>query len=97
MSRIDSLSDIESVFVHWSESALINDELGANDDDDIEKPVDPARFDEMVVRAAKGVTGGYDKTSLSIVLKGGVKWATGSKFYLSRTESGLLSLLNRGE
>jgi len=97
MARIEKLEDIESIIVHWSESTLINDELGRDDNDDIEKQVDPVAFDDLIRRAAKKVGGGYDKTSLSVKLKSGLQWCEQSKFYLNQNDSGLMNLLNKGE
>ena len=97
MARIEKIEDIESIIVHWSESSLINDELGNDENHDIEKTVDPVVFDDLVTRAAKKVGGGYDKTSLSVKLKSGLQWAKEDRFYLSVQDSGLLNLLNKGE
>lgn len=97
MARIEKLEDIESIIVHWSESNLINDELGCDDNCDIEKQVDPAAFDDLIRRAAKKVGVGYDKTSLSVKLKIGLQWCEQSKFYLNQKDSGLMSMLNKGE
>jgi hypothetical protein len=95
--KIAKIEDIESIHVHWSESNLINDELGCNEDSDIEKQVDPIKFDDLISRAAKEVGGGYDKTMLSVKLKDGSDWCKECKFYLSSGDSGLMNLLNKGE
>ncbi len=97
MSKINSLDDIQSVKVHWSESNLINDELGCDDNCDIEKEVEPAKLDDLVRRASLLVDMGYDKTSCSVLLKNGTLWAKESKFYLNARTPTLLDLLNKGE
>lgn len=97
MARIENIEDIETITVHWSDSGLINDELGCDEDGDIEKQVDPTAFDELIRRAAKQVGIGFDKTVLSVKLKNGVQWCTECKFRLISGDSGLLNLLNRGE
>lgn len=97
MAQIEKLEDIDSVIVHWSESNLINDELGSDENSDIEKTVDPIVLDDLIKRAAKLVGGGYDKTSMSVKLKNGLQWADSCKFYLNSNDSGLLYLLNKGE
>ena len=94
MSKIKDIGEIESVIVHWSESNVINDELGCNDDCDIEKEVSPQVLDKIIERAAKGVKGGYGKTSLTIKLKSGAVWAEHHKFYLHGGDRGLLSMIN---
>lgn len=94
-NEIEKLEDIKSIFVSWSESNLINDELGCDDDCDINKEVDPVIFDGLVKRAAKKVGSGYDKTVLTVTLQDGTKWADQVKFYLSSQDSSLLNLLNK--
>ena len=87
------LSDVESVFVHWSESVLINDELGHNENTgDIDKQVDPVEFDHLVQRAANGVFSGYDKTKLTVKLKNGEVYDE-VKFYLTQDKGSLVRLL----
>lgn len=95
MSKIEKIEDIETIVVHWSESKIINDELGHDENYDIEKNIEPAKFDEIVKRAAMSVEGGYDKTNLSVTLKNGTQWCKQSKFYLHQNDAGLLMLLNR--
>lgn len=97
MARIESLDDIESVIVHWSESALINAELNNSDSDDIEAAVNPLDLDNLVARAAMAITIGHDKTSLSVKLKSGLEWCTESKVYIGQNDTGLLSILNKGQ
>lgn len=97
MSKIDSIDDIETIIVHWSENVLINDEMGCDDNCDINKDIEPRKLDELLARAVKQVNGGYDKTSLTVKLKSGVVWAKESKFYLNREDCGLMSLLLRGQ
>ena len=65
------LSDIKSVFVHWSESGLVNSELGHDEEGDINKDVDPVAFDDLIRRASALVSPGYDKTCLTVVLNDG--------------------------
>tara|TARA_R110000744_G_scaffold57010_3_gene120040 strand:- start:3709 stop:3990 length:282 start_codon:yes stop_codon:yes gene_type:complete len=91
-----TLNDIEKIKVHWSESNHINDELGCDDEGDIEKEVDVKTFDLMVLHASKEVCSGYDKTSLSIKLKSGDQWCFESKFYITQRTKSLLDLL-KGE
>ena len=95
MNEIKSLSDIGKIKVHWSESSLINDEMGCDENCDIEKEVDPVIFDDLIKRAAKKVGGGYDKTSLSVWAKDGSYIYDECKFYLSSNDSSLLNLLNK--
>lgn len=97
MAKVNSVDEIESVFVHWSESNLINDELGCDDECDINKLVDPAAFNDLVSRAAKQVGSGYDKTVLTIKLKSGIIWANDVKFYLNAKDESMLTMINRGE
>lgn len=97
MARIERIEDIETIICHWSESNLINDELGGDDSGDIEKQVEPKVFDDLICRAAKLVGSGYDKTSLSVKLKSGLQWCKESKFYLTTQDTGLMNLLNKGE
>ena len=89
------LKDIKRVFVHWSESDLINIELGSDDDGDINKEVDPAAFDDLVKRAAALVCTGYDKTSLTVYFSDGAVYGKngGRKFYLVRSKDSLLKLI----
>ena len=91
------LKDIASVFVHWSESTLINDELGSTDGD-IDKQVDPLVFDELVKRAAALVVSGYDKTSLTVRFHDGTVYGEhgGCKFYLTPSKNSLLKLIEEG-
>lgn len=93
MSKITNIHEIESIRVHWSESSLISDELGYDEEGDIEKDVSPDDLDDMVKRAAAKVGGGYDKTSLTIKLKDGRTWCDRHKFYLHGSDSGLLSMI----
>lgn len=91
------LTDIKRIFVHWSESELINNELGnvPEDSGDILKDVDPAEFDDLVRRASKLVQTGYDKTCLMVeYADGSVDGKNGGcKFYLTREKDSLLKLL----
>lgn len=96
MSKIDSLDSIESVVVHWSESDLINNELG-EDDGDIEKTVTAAELDDLIKRSAQLISTGHDKLSLSIVLKTRTQWCVQSKFYVNSKDLGLLSVINKGQ
>lgn len=93
MSAINSIEDIESVRVHWSESELINNELDSGEDD-IEQDVEPDVLDELISRAAKEVGEGYDKTVLTVRLKNGTVWCHNVKFYLHDGDTGLLQLIN---
>lgn len=97
MSKIKDLGEIDEIVVHWSESALINSELGCDDNCDIEKKVCPFELDDLINRASKLVPPGYDKTNMSITLKNGLKWASEIKFYLTKAEPSLLLLLNKGQ
>lgn len=94
MSKIKSLNDIESIKVHWSESNVINDALGHDDNCDIEKVVDVDEFDRLIKKAAGKVKTGYDKTSMTVKLKTGIVWANEAKFYLTGVKDDLLKLLN---
>lgn len=92
--RYVKLEEIESVFVHWSESELINAELGHDEEGDIDKKVDPIAFDDLVRRASALVPPGYDKTMLTVYLKDGGE-ITYVKFYLTREKDSLEKLINR--
>lgn len=91
--RYVKLEEIESVFVHWSESELINSELGYNGDGDIDKEVNPLEFDDLIRRAAALVPPGYDKTTLTIKLKDGAE-IDYCKFYLTKPKDSLEKLIN---
>lgn len=89
------LSNIKSVFVHWSESELINSELGHDKEGDINKDVDPVTFDDLVKRASALVPPGYDKTCLTVEFQDGTIYGKngGCKFYLTRSKDSLLKLI----
>ena len=91
------LEDIEKVFVHWSESSLINDELGnvPEDSGDILKEVNPIEFDELIKRASALVYAGYDKTCLRVTLSDGTVYGKngGCKFYLTPAKDSLVKLI----
>ena len=97
MSRIEKIEDIDNIKVHWSESQIINDELGFDDNGDIEKIVSPADMQKLIHKAGSHVGCGYDKTSMTVTLRGGLKWATESKFYICAGDNCLLNVLNKGE
>ncbi len=87
------LEDIRSVVVHWSESILINDVLGCNNDGDIEKNVDVYEFNDLIKAASSEVGIGFDKTALTITLKDGLKWCKERKFYLTKAKDTLIKLI----
>jgi len=89
------LSDIKRVFVHWSESSLINDELGCDEESDINKDVDPVTFDDLIKRASALVLPGYDKTVLTVHLHDGTIYGHngGVKFYLTKSKDSLVKLI----
>lgn len=64
-------ASINTVFIHWSESTLINDELGCDNNFDINADVSFDSAEDLFNRAAKLVCGGYDKTKLTIVFNNG--------------------------
>jgi len=97
MARIEKIEYIDSIKVHWSESMIINDELGHDDDGDIEKWVTPGCMQTLIHKAGKDVGCGYDKTSMTIKLKSGLVWASESKFYISQGDDCLMNVLNKGE
>lgn len=94
MSKIKSLNDIWSIKVHWSESNLINKELGCDDNSDIEKFVEVERLDKLIKEASGMVGQGYDKTMMTVKLITGLIWADEQKFYLTGVKDSLLKLLN---
>lgn len=96
MSKIECVDEIESITVHWSESMLINRELG-NDGDDIEKTVTASVLDVLIARSVKEIASGFDKLSLSITLKSGLQWCCCSKFYVGKSDLGLLTVINKGQ
>ena len=57
MSKI-KIEDIEKVIIHWSESFLINDTLGCDDNDDIEKEISVTDLEALIVDAAKDISSG---------------------------------------
>jgi hypothetical protein len=97
MARIESIEDIKSINVHWSESSIINDALGCDDDCNIDKWVEPERLDGLIKQAAGAISSGYDKTCMTVDLKSGLVWADDCKFYISKGDSSLLDVLNKGE
>ena len=97
MSKIKSLNDIESITVHWSESKVINDKLGHDENYDIERQVDVVELAELLTLAEMEITGGYDKTSLTIRLNSGCLWCRESKFYICDGDTDLLTFLNKGQ
>ena len=97
MAKIESLSDIEEITIHWSESGHINDVFADGDNYDIEKAVDINDLDNAVKESVKFIDGGYDKTKLTVKLKSGLLWADSCKFYITKRTEGLLNLLNAGE
>jgi hypothetical protein len=92
------LKDIEKIFVHWSESILINNELGnvPENSGDILKEVDPIEFDNLIKRASSLVGPGYDKICLTVTLKDGTVYGEngGCKFYLVPSKDSLVKLLD---
>ena len=92
--KIESLDQIESVRVQWSESGLINRELGNDAEGDINVTISPDAADDLIRRAALLVDGGYDKTPLTVTLKDGAIWCHELKFYILRRTTGLLDLIN---
>ena len=95
MSKI-KIEDIGKVIIHWSESFLINDKLGCDDNDDIEKEISVNDLEKLIVDAAKDISSGYDKTSMTIIMKSGLVWASNSKFHITKGDT-LYSLLNKGQ
>lgn len=91
------LEDIESVHFHWSESGFLNHEFGKNDDDDIEKTVSADIADDAIRRASKLVTGGYDKTVLTVKMKDGRTYCQEVKFCLTKRKDSLLKLICEDE
>jgi len=87
------LEDIKTVRFQWSESGLINDELGNDEQGDINVDVDAAKADDLIARAAKCVSSGYDKTPLTITLNDGTVWCHKLKYYIVRETKGLLDLI----
>lgn len=88
------LEDIQSVFVWWSESTLLNDAMHGNDDGDINKEIDPIIFDALIKNAAKEVDCGYDKTVLTIKTKDGVL-CDQCKFNLTKSKDSLIKLIEQ--
>tara|TARA_R110000851_G_C12708838_1_gene527062 strand:- start:50 stop:319 length:270 start_codon:yes stop_codon:yes gene_type:complete len=85
------ISEIKTVFVEWSESALINERLGADEFGDIDKYVDPVEFSNLVTKAAPFVGGGYDKTQITVEFVGGEK--LNKKLYLTEERNTLIKLI----
>lgn len=97
MSKIKSLDDVKHITVHWSESSVINDELGCDDNCDIEKVLLVDEFSNLLKLAEKEITSGYDKTSLTVTLENDTQWCFESKFYICKGDSDLLAFLNKGQ
>jgi len=95
MSKV-KIEEIARVIVHWSESELINDRLGCDEFSDIEKEVSVVDLEILISEASKLICCGYDKASLTVVLKSGLVWAKESKFYITKGDT-LESLLNKGQ
>lgn len=64
-------ASIKEVFVFWSESTLINNEMGADENFDINKAVSIDEFNVLAVKAAQLVEGGYDKTKVKVIFHDG--------------------------
>lgn len=64
-------ASIKEVFVFWSESTLINSEMGADENFDINKTVSIDKFNELADKAAQLVDGGYDKTKVKVTFHDG--------------------------
>lgn len=95
MSRI-KVEDIARVIVHWSESDVINERLGCDDNYDIEKEISVVDLEMLIEDAAEAISSGYDKTSMTIVMKSGLVWANNSKFHITKGDT-LYLLLNKGQ
>lgn len=92
--NIDNLSEIKTVYVHWSESSVISEYMGCDECGDIEKNINPVEFDNLIKMAGKKVGGGFDKTVLTIELVSGETWVSDCKFYLKQGYNGLIELIN---
>ena len=97
MSRIKSLEDIETIKVHWSESLVVNEALGMDDNCNIEKLVSVEDFKRLLTNAVSQISCGFDKISLTITLKGGFVWCFESKFYICGDDVDLLDFINKGQ
>ena len=86
------IDDIKTVYVHWSESEYINEKLGCDQFDDINKEVDKLQFDRIIKEAAPLVGIGFDKTSLTITMHNG-EVHDEIKFYLTGKKNGLIELI----
>ncbi len=64
-------ASIKEVFVFWSESTLINNEMGADESFDINKAVSIDEFNALADKAAQLVDGGYDKTKVKVIFHDG--------------------------
>ena len=97
MSKIESLEDIETIKVHWSESLIVNEALGMDSNCNIEKLVSVEEFKHLLTSAASKIRCGFDKISLTITLKGGFVWCLESKFYICGDDADLLDFINKGQ
>ena len=86
------IDDIATVYVHWSESEYINEKLGCDQFDEINKEVDKLQFDRIIKEAAPLVGVGYDKTALTITMHNGEVHGE-IKFYLTAKKNGLIELI----
>lgn len=91
------IESIKQVYVHWSESGLINDALGCDENCDINKWISPAKADDLIIDAAKQVNSGYDKIVLTIDFHGEIPsgdWQY-NKFCITKSTKGLLDLIKQ--
>lgn len=92
-NKIKSLDEIKNIKVHWSESQIINEELGVDNGSDIEKNIEAVELDLLVKKASSKVGLGYDKTVLTVTLIDESIWCKDRKFYLTNYRNTLLDLL----
>ena len=64
-------ASIKEVFVFWSESTLINNEMGTDESFDINKAVSVDEFNALADKASQFVDVGYDKTKVKVVFHDG--------------------------
>lgn len=85
------IAGITEVFVHWSESGVVNDELGCDENFEINKAVSIEKFEEVAAKAAEAVESGYDKTKVDVRFNDGS--VMNLRLDITKTEKSLIELI----
>ena len=97
MSSILHISDIQSITLHWAESDCINQALDGLGLQPSDQSISAEKLDELIRSAASACVSGFEKLELSIVLKNGLQWCANARMYITHRDTGLLSVINKGE